>query len=229
MKIMIMIKSATGRCLRGASVLVVLFALVLAIGMFAGGMSSAAEVKPSGEASRTELATFGGGCFWCTEAIFERFNGVKSVTSGYAGGKTANPSYKQVCTGGTGHAEVIQIEYDPAIISYNQLLEIFWEAHDPTTMNRQGHDEGTQYRSVILYHNEAQKKAAEESKKIAAAHFKEPIVTQILPLTKFYPAEEYHQDYFRKNPHVPYCTYVISPKLQKLEKQKKFKLLAPTQ
>jgi len=205
----------------------VLFALALAAIIISGAMSTAAEQKPAGETHKTELGTFGGGCFWCMEAIFERFNGVKAVTSGYAGGKTPDPSYKQVCTGATGHAEVIQVEYDPAVISYNQLLDIFWEAHDPTTMNRQGADEGTQYRSVILYHNDAQKKAAEESKKVAAAHFDKPIVTQILPLTKFYVAEEYHQDYFRKNPHVPYCAYVISPKLQKLEKKGKFKLVEP--
>src|SRR6185436_7845152 len=129
-----------------------------------------------------------------------------------------NPTYKQVCSGLTGHAEVIQIEYEPEAITYNQLLEIFWEAHDPTTMNRQGADEGTQYRSAIFYHNDAQKKAAEESKKNAASHFKTPIVTVIAPLTKFYPAEEYHQEYFRRNPNVPYCSVVISPKLQKLEK-----------
>src|SRR5712671_3041283 len=190
--------------------------------MMSGAMGTGAGQKPAGEARKTELATFGGGCFWCMEAIFERFNGIKAVTSGYAAGKTADPSYKQVCTGATGHAEVIQVEYDPAVLSYNQLLDIFWEAHDPTTMNRQGGDEGTQYRSIILYHNEAQKKAAEESKKIAAAHLKTPIMTSIEPLTKFYPAEDYHQDYFRKNPHVPYCSVVISPKLQKLEKLKKF-------
>ena len=195
--------------------------------MSAGGLSAAPDTTPGGEPRKTELATFGGGCFWCMEAVFERIKGVNAVISGYAGGKTANPTYKQVCSGDTGHAEVIQIEYQPDIITYNQLLEVFWEVHDPTTLNRQGHDSGEQYRSVILYHNEAQKKAAEESKKIAAAKFKEPIVTQIVPLEKFYVAEEYHQDYFRKNPHAGYCNIVISPKVQKLEKQKKFKLQAP--
>jgi len=188
-------------------------------------MNAAPEQK--NESRKTDLATFGGGCFWCTEAIFEKFKGVKAVTSGYAGGKKPNPTYREVCTGATGHAEVIQVEYDPAVISYDQLLEIFWEAHDPTTMNRQGADEGTQYRSVILYHNEAQKKAAENSKKLAAAHFDRPITTEIVPLTVFYPAEDYHQDYFRKNPNAPYCAHVISPKLQKLEKKTKFQLQSP--
>ena len=193
-------------------------------------MNAAPEQKEkgSGTSGQTELATFGGGCFWCTEAIFERFKGVKAVVSGYAGGSKPNPSYEEVCTGGTGHAEVIQVQYDPSVITYPQLLDIFWEAHDPTTLNSQGADRGTQYRSVILYHNEEQKKQAEASKKLAAAHFDKPIVTEIVPLTKFYPAEAYHQDYFRKNPHVPYCSYVISPKLQKLEKKGKFQLQSPT-
>jgi peptide-methionine (S)-S-oxide reductase len=188
-------------------------------------MNAAPDQK--NESPKTDLATFGGGCFWCTEAVFEKFKGVKAVTSGYAGGQKPNPTYREVCTGATGHAEVIQVEYEPAIISYDQLLEIFWEAHDPTTMNRQGGDEGTQYRSVIFYHNEAQKKAAEASKKLAAPHFASPIVTQIVPLTTFYPAEDYHQDYFRKNPYAPYCAHVISPKLQKLEKKTKFQLVSP--
>jgi len=187
-----------------------------------------ADEKPSATPAKTELATFGGGCFWCTEAIFERFKGVKAVTSGYAGGKKPNPSYPEVCTGSTGHAEVIQVEYDPTVISYDQLLEIFWAAHDPTTLNSQGADHGTQYRSIILYHNEAQKKAAELSKKLASTQFSDPIVTEIVPLTTFYPAEEYHQDYFRKNPRAPYCAHVISPKLQKLEKKTHFQLQAPS-
>ncbi len=202
-------------------------AMVLAAGLLISNTTAAQERKAAGEPRKTELATFGGGCFWCMEALFERFNGVKAVTSGYAGGKTPNPNYKQVCTGETGHAEVVQVEYEPNTISYDQLLEIFWDVHNPTTLNRQGADEGTQYRSVILYHNEAQKKAAEQSRKTATAHSQVPIVTEIVPLTKFYPAEDYHQDYFRKNPNVPYCTYIISPKLQKLEKHAKFKLQSP--
>ena len=167
--------------------------------------------------NKTELATFGGGCFWCQEAVFEKLDGVKSVTSGYAGGAKENPSYQEVCAGDTGHAEVIQIEFDPQKISYEKLLEVFWDAHDPTTMNRQGADVGTQYRSVILYHNDAQKKTAEESKQKAQWHFTSTIVTEIVPLKKFYKAEDYHQDYFRNHPNAPYCSVVIRPKLEKLK------------
>jgi peptide-methionine (S)-S-oxide reductase len=169
--------------------------------------------------NRVELATFGGGCFWCIEAVFERLDGVKSVTSGYAGGRTDNPTYEQVCSGTTSHAEVAQIEFDLGKISYEQLLAVFWEAHDPTTLNRQGPDSGSQYRSAIFYHSEAQKLAAEKSRKAAQAHFTAPIVTEIAPLTKFYKAENYHQDYFRNNPRAPYCAVVIRPKLEKLQKK----------
>ncbi|HTD88016.1 MAG TPA: peptide-methionine (S)-S-oxide reductase MsrA [Candidatus Binatia bacterium] len=178
---------------------------------------NASDPKPGS----TQLATLGGGCFWCLEALYETFDGVKSVTSGYAGGQKENPTYKQVCSDSTGHAEVVQIEFDPAKITYDQILEIFWDIHDPTTLNRQGPDSGTQYRSVIYYHDEAQKKAAEKSKNVAQAKFGGKVVTEIQPLKKFYPAEDYHQDYFRKNPNAPYCAYVISPKLQKLQKSKK--------
>ena len=178
---------------------------------------NASDPKPAS----TQLATLGGGCFWCLEALYETFDGVKSVTSGYAGGHKDNPTYKQVCSDTTGHAEVVQIEFDPAKITYDQILEIFWDIHDPTTLNRQGADTGTQYRSVIFYHDEAQKKAAEKSKNVVQAKFGGKIVTEIQPLKKFYPAEDYHQDYFRKNPNAPYCAYVISPKLQKLQKSKK--------
>jgi peptide-methionine (S)-S-oxide reductase len=171
------------------------------------------------QAGTTQHATFGGGCFWCLEAVFERVDGVKSVTSGYAGGAMPNPDYKEVCSGDTGHAEVIQIEFDPAKVTYEKLLEVFWAAHDPTTMNRQGADEGTQYRSVILYQDDAQKKAAEKSKADEQKEFRSPIVTQIVPLEKFYPAEQYHQDYYRNNPHAGYCLMVISPKLKKLEEK----------
>ena len=177
-----------------------------------------AQPVPASTNAPTQLATFGGGCFWCLEAVFERFAGVQSVTSGYAGGRTPQPTYKQVCDGDTGHAEVVQIKYDPAWISYDQLLEIFWEIHDPTTPDRQGADAGTQYRSIILYHDEAQKLAAEKSKAAAAKRFKDPIVTEIVALKQFYPAEAYHQDYYRNNPRYPYCAAVISPKLKKLEK-----------
>jgi peptide-methionine (S)-S-oxide reductase len=169
------------------------------------------------ETNKTELATLGGGCFWCMDAVFERVPGVKSVTCGYAGGHVENPTYEQVCSHTTGHAEVIQIEFDPQKISYEKLLDKFWDAHDPTTMNQQGDDVGTQYRSVILYRNEAQKEAAEKSKQQVAWRFTSRIVTEIVPLQKFYRAEEYHQDYFRKNPNVAYCQIVIRPKLDKLK------------
>ncbi len=177
------------------------------------------ETPKDGETTATETAVLGGGCFWCLEAVFERVDGVKSVTSGYAGGNMPDPDYKEVCTGGTGHAEVIQIEFDPAKVSYEKLLEVFWAAHDPTTLNRQGADQGTQYRSVILYQNDAQKQAAEKSKAAAQKEFAGKIVTQIVPLEKFYPAEQYHQDYYRNNPNAGYCLMVITPKLKKLEKE----------
>jgi peptide-methionine (S)-S-oxide reductase len=172
------------------------------------------ETIPSG---KTELATIGGGCFWCTEAVLERVPGVLKAVSGYAGGKNANPTYEEVCTGRTGHAEVIQVEFDPAVVSYERILEVFFEAHDPTTLNRQGADEGTQYRSVIFYHDEAQHVAAGRAKLAAQAHWPDPIVTEIAPLTKFYPAEKYHQDYFKNNPTQGYCSFVIKPKMKKLE------------
>ena len=197
------------------------FCLALSLFMLTPGMQAEADSKTAAAPSKTQLATLGGGCFWCTEALYETFDGVKSVTSGYAGGRTPNPTYEQVCEGDTGHAEVIQIEFDPAKISYEQLLDVFWEIHDPTTLNRQGADHGTQYRSIILYHDEAQKKAAEKSKAAAAKKFKDAVVTEVSPLAKFFQAEAYHQDYFRKNPNKPYCAYVISPKLQKLQKLKK--------
>ena len=168
--------------------------------------------------SNKELATLGGGCFWCIEAVFESIDGITAVTSGYAGGKTENPTYKEVCSGKTGHAEVVQIEYDPEKISYEEILDIFWKAHDPTTLNRQGADTGSQYRSIILFHNEKQKEVAEKSKKKLenSGYYSDPIVTEIRPLSVFYPAEEYHQDYYAKNPYAGYCSIVIRPKLQKL-------------
>jgi len=170
--------------------------------------------------NKTEIADLGGGCFWCMEAVFERLPGVKSVTSGFAGGHTENPTYQQVCTETTGHAEVTQIEFDPAKISYAKLLEVFWQAHDPTTLNRQGADEGTSYRSIILYRDEKQKLIAEKSKLKAQENFKHPIVTEIVPFTKFYQAEDYHQEYYDNNSSAPYCQVVIAPKLEKLEKIK---------
>jgi len=168
----------------------------------------------------TEIADFGGGCFWCMEAVFERLPGVTAVRSGYAGGHTDNPTYQQICTGATGHAEITEIEFDPRKISYEKLLEVFWQAHDPTTLNRQGADEGTQYRSIILYRSEPQKALAEKAKAEAQKAFPHPIVTEIVPLVKFYPAEKYHQQYYDNNANAPYCQVVIAPKLEKLEKKK---------
>jgi peptide-methionine (S)-S-oxide reductase len=175
-----------------------------------------AAMKESTMGRKTEVATLGGGCFWCLEAVYERIEGVNSVTSGYAGGTAVDPSYEEVCSGRTGHAEVVQIEYDPVRISYEKILDLFWKAHDPTTLNRQGADAGTQYRSIILYHDQTQKKAAEESKRKARSMFEDPIVTEIKPLERFYPAEKYHQDYFDRNPNAGYCRIVIQPKLEKL-------------
>jgi peptide-methionine (S)-S-oxide reductase len=168
-----------------------------------------------------EIATFGAGCFWCVEAIFQQLRGVQSVVSGYAGGAAENPTYEQVCTGTTGHAEVAQITFDPAIIGYEDLLSVFWRTHDPTTLNRQGADAGTQYRSVIFYHNEKQKAIAERSKQDTNASdlWQNQIVTEIVPFSHFYPAEGYHQNYYRLNPNQPYCRFVIDPKVQKFKKE----------
>ena len=168
-----------------------------------------------------DTATFATGCFWCTEAIFEQLNGVVKVTSGYSGGQVEKPTYKEVCTGETGHAECVQVLYEPDKISFDELLEVFWQVHDPTTLNRQGADEGTQYRSAIFYHNAAQKEKAEKYKKEldASGAFSKPIVTEISPATKFYPAEEYHQEYYANNKNTnPYCAVVIRPKLEKFQK-----------
>ncbi|OHB75043.1 MAG: peptide-methionine (S)-S-oxide reductase [Planctomycetes bacterium RBG_16_64_10] len=172
--------------------------------------------QPKGPAG-SELATFGAGCFWCVEAVFQQLDGVLSVTPGYAGGATANPTYDDVCTGTTGHAEVCQIRYDPAKISYSVILEVFWLTHDPTTLNRQGHDVGPQYRSVIFCHSDEQKALAEQRKQelTAAGAFPAPVVTQIAPFTTFWPAETHHENYYRKNSEQPYCRFVIKPKLDK--------------
>jgi peptide-methionine (S)-S-oxide reductase len=177
--------------------------------------------------STTDTATFGSGCFWCTEAIFKELNGVISVMPGYSGGHTVNPTYKEVCSGETGHAECTQIIYDPSKISYDELLEIFWKVHDPTTLNRQGADVGTQYRSVIFYHNDEQKRLAEKYKTELdrSGAYDKPIVTQVAPLEKFYPAENYHHDYYEYNKDKnPYCSMVIRPKLEKFRKVFKEKL-----
>jgi len=184
---------------------------------------ASAQSKPimNDSTNRTALATFGGGCYWCTEAIYQMVPGVKSVVSGFAGGTRENPTYEEVCTGQTGHAEVIQVEYDPAVTSYEKLLHTFWEAHDPTTLNRQGNDEGTQYRSIILYRTDAEKAAAEKSKAEAQKNFSRPIVTEIVPLKKFFKADDYHQNYFRTHPNQAYCRAIIAPKVEKFEKKLK--------
>lgn len=164
-----------------------------------------------------EIATFGSGCFWCTEAVFTKLKGVESVTAGYTGGSTENPTYEEVCSGETGHAEVTQIAYDPDTISFSDLLEVFWKTHDPTTLNRQGNDIGTQYRSAIFYHNEEQRILAEEYKEklLTSGVFEHPIVTEITKMEIFYPAENYHQDYYENNKSQPYCSFVITPKVKK--------------
>ena len=167
-----------------------------------------------------QLATFGSGCFWCVEAVYQDLRGVHSAVSGYSGGPDANPTYQQVCSGTTGHAEVVQISFDPAEINYADLLYIFWRTHDPTTLNRQGADSGTQYRSVIYYHDEKQRQLAEDSLRETDASdlWPDPIVTEISPAQAFYKAEDYHQNYFRQNPNQPYCAMVIDPKMRKFRK-----------
>lgn len=191
---------------------------LLALGMmFNVGMEKAQAMNTN----QTEVIVLGGGCFWCMEAVFQRIPGVKSITSGYAGGTTENPTYEQVCTGTTGYAEVTRVEFEPEKISLSKLLEFFWDAHDPTTLNRQGADVGTQYRSAIFYSSEAQKAVAEKSKIEAQQKFQSPIVTQIAALKKFYPAERYHQDYYNNHPDQGYSRAVIKPKVEKIEKQLK--------
>jgi peptide-methionine (S)-S-oxide reductase len=178
------------------------------------------------ESAETGVVTFGAGCFWCVEAVFQQLDGVISVQSGYSGGKVKNPTYEQVCTGRTGHAEVCQIKYDPSRITFPELLEVFWKTHDPTTLNRQGADKGTQYRSVIFYHNDEQKQLAEKYKKALdeSGAFKRPIVTEISPYTNFYVAEDNHQNYFKLNPQQGYCRLVIQPKVEKFREVFKDKL-----
>jgi len=172
-------------------------------------------------ARSSETATLGGGCFWCTEAILSELSGVANVTSGYAGGNVPHPTYEQVCTGRTGHAEVVQVVFDPGIVSYHDLLTVFLTTHDPTSLNRQGNDVGTQYRSVIFYHSPAQRETAEQviGELETAQLWKRTIVTEVAPFTEFYPAEEYHRDYFRRNPASGYCRAIIAPKVSKFRKQ----------
>ncbi|MBI3500185.1 MAG: peptide-methionine (S)-S-oxide reductase MsrA [Bacteroidetes bacterium] len=183
-------------------------------------------VKPETSKTKLETATFGAGCFWCVEAQFQMLDGVVKVESGFSGGSVKNPSYKDVCTGSTGHAEVCNITYDPSKISYEEMLFAFWQTHDPTQLNRQGNDVGTQYRSVIFYHNEKQKRLAEEYKKKLNDEkvFDKPVVTEISPFTAFYKAEDYHQNYFNQNGEEPYCQFVVRPKVEKFQKVFKNKL-----
>lgn len=195
---------------------------------FAGNTSSEQTYMQINNSENLDKATFGAGCFWCVEAVYQQLEGVVAVESGYAGGEMKNPTYKEICTGKTGHAEVIQITYDANVTSYSELLDVFWRTHDPTTLNRQGNDSGTQYRSVIFYHNEAQKRIAEASMAAAseAKIYDDPIVTEISPLSNYSKAEDYHQDYFKNNPNQPYCFYVVGPKVDKFQKLFKDKLKA---
>lgn len=180
-----------------------------------GSLYLSADAKENN--MKNEIATLGGGCFWCLEAVFEETRGVLKVVNGYAGGDVVNPRYEQVSMGKTNHAEVVQVTFDANIISYEEILKIFWLIHDPTTLNRQGNDIGTQYRSVIFYHDDKQKEAAEASIKLFSTKFLNPIVTQLLPMPTFYKAEDYHQDYFKNNPTQGYCSFVVAPKVEKFK------------
>jgi peptide-methionine (S)-S-oxide reductase len=173
---------------------------------------------------KTAVATLGGGCFWCVEIMYQDLQGVLKVESGYSGGRSVNPTYQEICTGSSGHAEVIQVTFDPSILTYRDILDVFFTIHDPTTLNRQGNDRGTQYRSVIFYHSEDQKIVASETKIAAQALWESPIVTEISLLENFYPAENYHQNYFKDNPNQPYCSIVIAPKVRKFRDKYRSKL-----
>jgi peptide-methionine (S)-S-oxide reductase len=196
-----------------------LTAVLLTLGLSSVSFAQGKAVtQPVTSTKNMELATFGAGCFWCTEAVFQDLEGVEKVESGYAGGRIANPTYKEVCSGLTGHAEVVNITYDPSKVSFEELLEVFWKTHDPTTLNRQGNDVGTQYRSVVYYHNDEQKRLTEEyKKKLNDAHaFPNPVVTEITAAPTFYKAENYHQDYYNLNGTQPYCQFVVKPKVDKV-------------
>jgi peptide-methionine (S)-S-oxide reductase len=194
--------------------------LMIKLGVIFFAMTVLQNISLAQKNNNMEIATFGSGCFWCTEAIFQQLDGVKEAVSGYSGGKVKNPTYKEVCTGNTGHAEVIQVSYNPEIISFEELLEVFWQTHDPTTLNRQGADVGTQYRSAIFYHSEEQKELAEAyKKKLDEANvFNNPIVTEITEFETFYKADDYHQEYYDNNKAQPYCNFVITPKIEKFKK-----------
>ena len=199
-------------------ILALITATLAALALVSQSAEKPKSMPTSEPAPGLERAVVGGGCFWCLEAVFERLEGVKDVTSGYAGGHTDNPTYEEVCKHTTGHAEVVQIDFDPKKITYEKLLDVFWHAHDPTTLNRQGHDVGDSYRSVILYRGDAQKAAVEKSKAAEQKNWKDSIVTQLAPLKVFYTAEVSHQDYYRINGNKnPYCQAVIRPKVEKLE------------
>lgn len=203
-----------------------LLTLVIACAGNASNIDQPGDETTMDTNNKLDTATLGAGCFWCVEAIFQNLEGVHSVFAGYTGGRTKNPTYKEVCNGNTGHVEVAQITYDPAKVSFEEILKVFWKTHDPTTLNRQGADVGEQYRSVIYYHNEAQKAAAEKSRAEmdASGYYDNPIVTAIEPLDIFYKAEDYHQDYFKYNPNQPYCQMVIQPKVEKFKKEFKDQL-----
>lgn len=203
-----------------------ILALLFVTGCRSNNIKTENQMDITANGIKTDTATFAAGCFWCVEAVFQELKGVLSVTSGYTGGKIKNPSYREVCSGLTGHAEACEIIYDPSVISYDELLEAFWASHDPTTLNRQGADQGTQYRSAIFYYNENQKQLAEayKSKLNTEKAFDKPVVTEINPATTFYKAEDNHQNYFNENGNAPYCTYVIVPKLEKFRKVFKDKL-----
>ncbi len=210
-----MFRRAFGGMIAGQRLLLLAgIVLSLAVGR-AGGDSSNDKAAVKAPPVGSESITLGAGCFWCTEAVFQQIPGVLSVTPGYMGGAVKNPTYEQVCTGETGHAEVARIVYDPKVTGLDKILDTFWHVHDPTTLNRQGADHGTQYRSAIFYGTEAQRLVAEKSKKEAASEFAKPIVTEITPAAEFYAAENYHQDYYRLHKNNPYCRMVIAPKLRK--------------
>lgn len=217
--------------LPGAALLVLVAgAAYLGLGSESEAVTPAEETPAMSTPANLEKATLGGGCFWCLEAVFAELEGVHSVVSGYAGGSKPDPTYQEVCTGTTGHAEVVQLSFDPARISYQEILTVFFHVHDPTTLNRQGHDVGSQYRSVILYHSPEQKRLAEETiaRLEAEKLWPDPIVTRVEPFTVFYPAESYHQDYYARNPSKPYCSLVIAPKMAKFRQEFRGKLKTST-
>ena len=194
--------------------------IILVFILISGVTFGIINMNSGNQTKEIEVASFGAGCFWCVEAIFQELKGVEKVESGYMGGKTKNPTYKEICNGDTGHAEICQITYDANIISFEELLEVFWQTHNPTTLNRQGADVGTQYRSAVFYHSESQKELATKYKEKLnqSGAWDDPIVTEITPASKFYIAENYHQDYFKNNSNQPYCSFVIKPKMEKFKK-----------